>query len=146
MKLRKMEIEDLERILQIEQEAFSVPWSREAMQKEIEKNAQAHYLVAEEDGQPVGYSGFWQVLDEGHIMNIAVAQEARRKGIGTQLLQAMLRKGAELGILYWTLEVRVSNRAAISLYEKLGFTSAGIRPGYYEKPREDANIMWYQSY
>ena len=59
------------------------------------------------------------------------------------MLRELLQQGQGLGIMYWTLEVRVSNSAAIHLYEKIGFTSAGIRPGYYEKPKEDANIMWY---
>ena len=77
-------------------------------------------------------------------MNIAVLPEMRGRGLGEELLRAMLEQGTKMGIIYWTLEVRVSNIAAIKLYEKVGFTSAGIRPGYYEKPREDANIMWYQ--
>lgn len=118
-----------------------MPWSRASMEKELRGNNKAHYLVAEADGQVAGYAGFWQVLDEGHIMNIAVGEAHRRQGIGEALMRQMLALGRSLGILYWTLEVRVSNEAAIRMYEKVGFTSAGIRPGYYEKPREDANIM-----
>lgn len=142
--LRPMTMEDLAAVCVLEEQCFSVPWSRESMKKEIGENDQAHYMVAEIDGNVVGYAGFWQVLDEGHIMNIAVAPEARCCGIGEKLMREMLQQGAELGIMYWTLEVRVSNTAAVRLYEKVGFSSAGIRPGYYEKPREDANIMWYQ--
>ena len=142
--LRPMTMADLDAVCAIEEQCFSVPWSRESMEKELIGNDQAHYLVAEIDEKVVGYAGFWQVLDEGHIMNIAVAPEVRGQGLGEELMRAMLQQGAQLGIIYWTLEVRVSNIAAIKLYEKVGFTSAGIRPGYYEKPKEDANIMWYK--
>ena len=142
--LRAMTMADLDAVCEIEEQCFSVPWSRESMEKELIGNDQAHYLVAEIDEKVVGYAGFWQVLDEGHIMNIAVAPSMRGQGLGEELMRAMLQQGTQFGIIYWTLEVRVSNIAAIKLYEKVGFTSAGIRPGYYEKPREDANIMWYQ--
>ncbi len=93
-------------------------------------------------GEVVGYAGYWQVMDEGHIMNIAVREDLRSRGIGHALMEAMLKEGDSLGILYWTLEVRVSNAPALHLYEKTGFTSAGIRPGYYSNPKEDANILW----
>ena len=142
--LRAMTMADLDAVCQIEEQCFSVPWSRESMEKELSGNDQAHYLVAEIEGKVVGYAGFWQVLDEGHIMNIAVLPEMRGRGLGEELMRAMLEQGTQMGIIYWTLEVRVSNIAAIELYEKVGFTSAGIRPGYYEKRKEDANIMWYQ--
>ncbi len=145
MTVRNMREADLDRVCQIEEATFSVPWSRESIKKEICENEQAHYLIAEEDGEIAGYGGFWQVLDEGHIMNIAVDEKWRQRGIGETLLREMIAQGKQLGILYWTLEVRVTNRAAISLYEKIGFSSAGIRPGYYEKPKENAYIMWYQA-
>ena len=127
--LRPMTMADLDAVCAIEEQCFSVPWSRESMEKELEGNDQAHYLVVEIDEKVVGYAGFWQVLDEGHIMNIAVAPEMRGQGLGEELMRAMLQQGTQLGIIYWTLEVRVSNVAAIKLYEKVGFTSAGIRPG-----------------
>ena len=73
--LRAMTMADLDAVCQIEEQCFSVPWSRESMEKELSGNDQAHYLVAEIAGQVVGYAGFWQVLDEGHIMNIAVLPE-----------------------------------------------------------------------
>ena len=114
------------------------------MEQEL-RNDQACYFVAcsEDDERDVlGYAGYWQVMDEGHIMNVAVRVDRRREGIGRKLMDAMLSSGDPRGILYWTLEVRVSNEAAIRLYEKVGFVSAGIRPGYYSHPREDANILW----
>ena len=143
MKLRPMTEADLDAVCALEKQSFTTPWSRESIQKEICENAQAHYIVAEINAAIAGYAGFWQVLDEGHIMNIAVTPKMRGHGIGEAMLRELLQQGQGLGIMYWTLEVRVSNSAAIHLYEKIGFTSAGIRPGYYEKPKEDANIMWY---
>lgn len=168
--LRPMREEDLDEIMVIEASAPGTPWSRESMEKEL-VNPQAHYLTAvlrpagradgtdgREDGpggqtsgsgeasagtgEVVGYAGYWQVMDEGHIMNIAVREDLRSRGIGRALMEAMLKEGDGLGILYWTLEVRVSNAPALHLYEKTGFTSAGIRPGYYSNPKEDANILW----
>ena len=82
------------------------------------------------------------MLDEGHITNIAVAAEERGRGIGKEILEGLIGLCPALGILYLTLEVRQSNEAAIRLYEGCGFTAAGVRPGYYEKPRENAVIMW----
>ena len=161
--LRPMREEDLDEIMVIEASAPGNPWSRESMEKEL-VNPQAHYLTAvlctdgREDGpggqtggsgeasavtgEVAGYAGYWQVMDEGHIMNIAVREDLRSRGIGHALMEAMLKEGDSLGILYWTLEVRVSNSPALLLYEKTGFTSAGIRPGYYSNPKEDANILW----
>lgn len=133
--------DDLDGIQRIADMSFTFPWTRESMEKEL-SNEMAHYLVAEFDGKVVGYVGYWQVLDEGHIMNVAVDKAYRGQGIATRLVNAMIDSGTPLGILYWTLEVRVSNAAAIRVYENAGFTSAGIRPRYYSHPEEDANIMW----
>ncbi|MFR5072326.1 MAG: ribosomal protein S18-alanine N-acetyltransferase [Bianqueaceae bacterium] len=96
---------------------------------------------AEAEGEIIGYGGFWQIFDEAHITNIAVSQRWRRTGVASEILQGLDVWCESLGIQYVTLEVRMSNVAAQALYEKHGFYSAGIRPGYYEKPREDANIM-----
>ena len=139
--LRAMTMADLDAVCVIEEQCFTVPWSRESMEKELNGNDQAHYLVAEIDGQVVGYAGFWQVLDEGHIMNIAVAPEMRGRGLGEELMRAMLQQGTQLGIVYWTLEVRVSNDPAIALYKRYGFETAGVRKGFYTAPREDAYVM-----
>ncbi len=142
--IRPMKAEDLDQVLAIEQSSFSAPWSRESMQQEL-VNDQAHYFVAsikDDEKNVLGYAGYWQIMDEGHIMNIAVRTDRRHEGIGKELMEAMLSSGDQMGILYWTLEVRVSNLAALRLYEKIGFTSAGIRPGYYTHPKEDANILW----
>jgi len=139
--VRDMEERDLERVAEIEALSFSSPWSVEAFRKELEENSLAVYLVCELDGKPAGYMGMWKVVDEGHVTNIAVAPEFRRAGIGKALLSEMVRRAKESGLVSITLEVRVSNVQAISLYEKQGFKSAGTRPKYYDNG-EDAIIMW----
>ena len=99
-------------------------------------------MTATEGDQVVGYAGLYQVLDEGDITNIAVLPSARKKGIGTALTHALIEAGEQRAIHAFTLEVRVGNAAAIHIYEKLGFVTAGVRKGFYEKPKEDALIMW----
>ena len=93
-----------------------------------------------EEGNILGYAGLHAVLDEGYIDNIAVAPDARRHGVASALLDVFCRFGA-VNLAFLTLEVRKSNTAAIGLYEKFGFQWAGLRPGYYQRPREDAVIM-----
>ena len=89
----------------------------------------------------IGYAGLWQIFDEGNITNIAVDPKRRREGIGDRLVGELVRNSMERGMISFTLEVRVSNSPAISLYERHGFEIAGIRPGYYVDG-EDAYIMW----
>ena len=102
----------------------------------------AAYFVAELSGRVVGYIGVWKIVDEGHITNVAVSPDYRRMQIGSALLKTMLEITAEEGIVRHTLEVRTGNEAAIGLYEKFGFETAGVRKGYYEDNGEDALIMW----
>jgi len=126
--------------VRIECQSFSSPWSRTMLLDEIE-NPQAFCLAAEEDGALIGYACVRIVLDEGSITNVAVAPQQRRKGIASQLLDAIRAHAVDLELSFLTLEARHSNSAAIALYEKHGFQTLGLRPGYYEKPREDALIM-----
>ena len=101
----------------------------------------ASFIVAEDgEGGVLGYAGLQVVLDEGYIDNIAVEEAARRHGVGDALLDVFCRFG-EVNLAFLTLEVRASNQAAIALYEKHGFTQAGLRKNYYDKPREDAVLM-----
>ena len=90
----------------------------------------------------MGYAGMWIILDEGHITNIAVDPTYRRQGIGQGLLDELTKLAVERGAIAMTLEVRVSNAEAQSLYTKLGFVPRGIRKGYYQDNKEDALIMW----
>lgn len=138
---RKMTAEDVPFISRLEEETFSMPWSADSFLETIGKE-DARYYVAEEDGRLLGSCGVLMIAGEGNITNVAIAPEARNRGIGTALLRHLMAEGDREGLTAYTLEVRVSNAAAIHVYEKLGFVSAGVRPGFYEKPVEDALIFW----
>lgn len=138
---RDMTPQDVPFISRLEEETFSMPWSSASFLQMIEQE-NARYYVAEEDGQLLGGCGLLLVAGEGNISNVAVAKEARRRGVGAGLMRHMLSEGDKAGLTAYTLEVRVSNAAAIALYRKFGFVSEGIRPKFYEKPTEDAMIMW----
>lgn len=140
--IRRAEEKDVLAIEKIEIECFSVPWSYESLHKDIVDNKLAFYIVAETGGQVCGYVGVWKIFDEGHITNVAVAPEYRKKHIGRAMLETLFEVTGQAGMEKYTLEVRAGNEPAIKLYEGLGFKSAGIRPGYYEDNGEDAVIMW----
>ena len=137
---RLMTAEDVDAVHEIDLASFAIPWTRDAFAKEAENNC-ARYLVLCEDGKPVAYAGVWFVLDEGQITNIAVHPDHRRKGYGAAITRALLRHAKDAKLESVSLEVRVSNTAAIELYKKAGFAEAGRRKGFYAKPTEDALVM-----
>ena len=141
IRYRQMMPEDVPVISKLEEETFSMPWSAEDFRQMIEKE-DARYYVAEEDGELLGGCGVLLIVGEGNITNVVIKPEARNRGIGTGLLQYLIEEGYREGLNAFTLEVRVSNQAAIHVYEKVGFVSEGVRPHFYEKPTEDALIMW----
>ena len=127
-------------IAALEKECFSAPWSEQLLSDAL-FDPQASFIVADDgEGNILGYAGLHAVLDEGYIDNIAVVPDARRHGVASALLEVFCRFAA-VNLAFLTLEVRKSNAAAIALYEKHGFRQAGLRPGYYQHPREDALIM-----
>lgn len=134
-------VADVDDMADLEQRCFDDPWSEQALAEDME-NPRCLYVVAELDGRVVGYVGFWAIVDEGHINNVAVSPDFRRRRIGVALIEEALRLGTELGLVNYTLEVRAGNEAAIGLYEKFGFETVGVRPHYYEVGGEDAVIMW----
>ncbi len=136
-----MRFEDLDSIMEIEHNSFTMPWSRKAFEGEL-LNEFALYRCLEFDGKIVAYVGLWQVLDEGHITNVAVLPSYRGLGLSKILLADLFEMCQDKGITRLTLEVRKSNAVAIKLYENLGFFASGIRPNYYSKPVEAAIIMW----
>lgn len=140
--VRPMLLDDLEAILEIERVSFSTPWSKESFKAELKDNDYARYFCLALDGRVIGYMGLWFILDEGHITNIAIAPEYRGQRWGEFLMRYVMRKMAAQGMDRMTLEVRVSNNQAQSLYKRLGFSTAGIRKGYYADTQEDAMIMW----
>ena len=142
MIIRPMEPEDADSVAQIEKDSFSQPWSRQgfldamALQQNI-------ILVAEEDGEILGYQCTYVSFDEGELTNIAVKRTARGQGVGQHLIRKLQEKAVESGVERIVLEARVTNDTAIALYEKMGFINLGIRKNLYEHPVEDGVIMSY---
>ena len=132
--------EDIPAVAALDQACFSVPWSAQSFRAELE-NPITVYFVACAGEKIAGYCGFWQVADEGHITNVAVLERYRRQGVGSRLVARMKQYARTAGLTLMTLEVRPSNRAAVRLYEKYGFSAIGRRKNYYQKPAEDALIM-----
>jgi ribosomal-protein-alanine N-acetyltransferase len=139
---RRARAADVGRVVEIEQEGFLHPWSRELIEREL-GHAWSQVLLAEDgDGGPiVGYIVFWLVHDEVHVLNVATALEARRHGIGRALMEVAEEEGRRRGCRIATLEVRRSNVPALALYRAIGYRQVGIRPNYYAEEREDAIVM-----
>ncbi|PGT80374.1 ribosomal-protein-alanine N-acetyltransferase [Bacillus sp. AFS040349] len=140
--IRKMVREDIEEVYQIECQSFSAPWTKESLYYELEQNLFAKYLVVELDGKVVGYCGLWVIMDDAQITNIAVHPEYRGRNIGEALLRFTIQLSREMNAKRLSLEVRVSNHIAQSLYKKVGFLPGGIRKRYYTDNQEDALVMW----
>lgn len=136
-----MKADDVEIVSKIESEVFSMPWSAKDFLEMVEADY-AYYYVAELDGEIAGCCGIRNIAGDGEITNVVVAPSYRRRGIALKMMEYMLEEAVKAGIGDCTLEVRVSNQPAIRLYERLGFKGEGIRPHFYDKPDEDALIMW----
>lgn len=141
LRIDPMTLADISAVHRIERASFPLPWPDYAFRQELESNRLAHSLVVRIGNRPVAYAGIWMMVDEAHITTFAVLPDWRRKGIGARLLLAMLRLAQEHGARVATLEVRVSNVPARSLYQRFGFRPVGIRPRYYSDNHEDALIM-----
>lgn len=140
--IRPLTREDITQVCELEEMAFSMPW-KEADFLDMLASPDALYLVAEEDGVIAASCGLRHIVGEGDISNVVVRKQYRRRGIAKCMLTRLLEEGKEqFGITAYTLEVRKNNEAAVSLYETLGFVTEGIRKNFYEKPVEDALIMW----
>jgi len=136
-------VRDLPSIERIERQSYATPWSRSMFAGELSKSSSICLgAFDEETDELIGYLIVSRYVDAWHVMNIAVLPDARRGGIATAMLERLFEVTAGDGRRGYTLEVRVSNTAAISLYERLGFQARGIRRGYYTDNREDALIMW----
>ena len=134
---------DLDEVAALEAASFTNPWTREMLSGELARNPFARVYVLRFPGARVAaFCACWLVVDELHVNTIAVADAYRRQGLALALMRHILTAVAAEGIRRATLEVRRSNVAAQKLYEKLGFAQAGVRPGYYTQPDEDALILW----
>lgn len=139
-KIKSMTAAETGQVAAIAAEVFSQPWTKQALDDSLSGDDNFFLLCMEEDAV-LGYCGLYMAADEGEIINVAVKPEYRGQGIAHQLMQALLAKGNTQGISRYFLEVRVSNTAAIALYEKNGFIRQGIRKNFYQSPKEDAYVM-----
>lgn len=139
---RFMREEDIDQVLEIEHASFATPWSREAFYNELNMNKFAVYIVLEVDQKVVGYCGVWVVIDEAHVTNIAILPEYRGRKFGEALMQNLFDVARAMGAKSMTLEVRVTNYVAQSMYRKFGFQKGGLRKNYYTDNQEDALVMW----
>jgi ribosomal-protein-alanine N-acetyltransferase len=141
--LRPLELRDLSAIEEIERRSYPTPWSRSMFASELAKPSSICLGAFDRDsGRLIGYLIISRYVDAWHVMNVAVAPDERRRGIASALLNQLFELTDAESRRGYTLEVRVSNAGAISLYERMGFRSTGIRRGYYTDNREDALIMW----
>lgn len=134
-----MQTGQLSQVLDLEARAFEHPWSPELVAREVEQDHSLILVITSEE-KVVGFVIAWLILDELHILNVAVDPALRRRGIARLLLGELLERAASNGFSLATLEVRVSNDPAIRLYRGLGFDAVGLRRRYYSDG-EDALIM-----
>ena len=140
MIIESMTAAHVSQIAELEKLCFSDPWSEKSIETELTCRLSL-WLVALEGEQVVGYVGSQTVIDESDMMNVAVHPDFRRRGIAQALVSALEDALRQRGSRALTLEVRDSNVAAITLYEKMGFRQVGLRKNYYRNPKEDARIL-----
>ena len=139
---RRMREADLPRVMEIERAAFSHPWSEELVRRELGHEFSTVLLAVDgADGGILGFAVVWLVHDELHVLNVAVAPEARRHGVARAILDQVEARGREQGARVSMLEVRRGNAPAIALYRSLGYREVGVRPRYYAEDGEDALVM-----
>lgn len=137
--IRPMKEDDIKAVAEVENECFASPWSEKSLREELE-NGNAYFFVADMGGEIAGYMGTISVYGECSVTNIAIKEKYRNKGIASAILQRAILNSLYQGDDFITLEVRKSNTAAISLYEKFGFRKMGERKNFYRLPTEDAYI------
>lgn len=143
--IQKMEVNDLEHIVELEQQCFTSPWSKDDFLYELNENPFGYYVVLKEQDQITGYLGLWMDEERAQITTIGVDPKHRSKGYAKALMEHMLDVCSKRGVQMYSLEVRVSNTPAIALYERYGFKKVGIRKAYYKDNHEDAYLMIKES-
>ncbi len=140
MVIRDLRQEDLDRMAELEQICFAVPWTRDMLAEEL-RNPDARYVTVWSGAEMFGYGGYWRIIDEAHVTNVAIAPAWRGRGFGEALMRALIGRAVAEGLTAMTLEVRQGNEVAKALYAKLGFVAIGVRPRYYPDG-ENALILW----
>lgn len=140
--IRQAGMDDASALAELDKLCFSVPWSASSFEGEFKYPDETFYIVAETESQIVGYMGEHIIFDEGHITNVAVHPDYRRKHIASSMMRVFIAESEARGINAITLEVRAGNYPAIGLYEGFGFKDEGRRKNYYPDNHEDAIIMW----
>jgi len=138
--LRIMTPDDLAQVFAIEQVSHPSPWPMKGLQESLQNHVA---YVLEQDGAVIGFAFVQRILDEAHLLDIAIAPSHRGKGLGRELLRQLMDEVLVSGVTIWFLEVRVSNVTAISLYQSLGYNELSLRRNYYDGPegKEDALLM-----
>jgi len=139
--IRPMDVLDISRVSEIEKTVFTSAWSADDFTYELTENPFGHYFVDEIDGVVEGYIGLWILFDQAQITTLGTTLNHRRQGIAKRLMEYGLRHAFQSGAERISLEVRVGNIAAITLYEAFGFQRKGIRKDYYQDNHEDAHLM-----
>ena len=126
----------------IDTKVYPRPWSLALWRQEIAMLDTRHYIVAESDSRVIGHAGIMYVGNDGHVTTVAVDPQWQGRGVATRLMSALCEHALTRSISALTLEVRVGNERAISLYRRFGFAPAGVRKNYYAEVNEDALVMW----
>jgi ribosomal-protein-alanine acetyltransferase len=143
--IRLLKAEDIDRAAALEKENLgNEAWTLEQLLTASTRD-DTIYLVAEKQGQIIGLCGVQNIQGDGEITNVSVDKNMRGEGVGYKMMRQLLERGRGIGIVNYTMEVRSSNVAARKLYEKLGFKSDGKRPGFYDNPKDDAEIYWLRN-
>ena len=139
--IRPMRREDIDGVLGIEGQQFSVPWSSRTFEGLVDRPGAELWVVEHDDAGIIAYGVMWCILDQGELANVAVRPEFARQGYARRLLDQMFALAKDQGVKTVYLEVRASNTAASDLYRSFGFSEIGVRKNYYEAPKEDAVVM-----
>jgi [ribosomal protein S18]-alanine N-acetyltransferase len=140
--LKTLEPDQLEAVVELDRLCLGGMWTIDGYRRELDSPNSDLLILQSEASQILGVGCVWAILEEAHITMLAIDPQYQRQGLGLALLHALLGSAQQRGLEWATLEVRVSNRGAIALYERLGFESVGERKRYYQNPEENALILW----
>ncbi len=141
MKISNMNYFSLPDVANLEKECFSHPWTEESLEESLGNPNSYFFVATDAEDKTIGYIGTYIVRDEAYVTNVAVTESERGRGVGRALVERAVENARACNASFISLEVRLSNAAAVSLYKSVGFESVGVRPNFYRDPDEDALIM-----